>query len=138
MVLNDFKGVDQFLQDAQNIYGELYQVGGKHPFEFLQKIFDSTRQQIHTRHNLKGVQEALAEKGLVPIVSVNTDGPPEMPAKKLDKRNKATPKNNNNSDDDDDDDKKGKTIPSQRSVNSIMNDSKYVRGANDFIKNWQI
>lgn len=132
MVRGDFKGVDQFLQEAENIYGEMYKTGEKHPFEFLQNIFDATRQKISTRHNPEGVNRALAEWNLVPIVNVPKSIAPKMPPKK--NKTATAPKNKNTNTDDDDEKNNKNTIP--RNVDAVMNDSKYVRAANDFINKY--
>jgi len=73
MVKNKFKGLDEFLQEAENIYGEMYKIGEKHPFEFLKNIFDVTKQKLSTRHNRKDIENAIAKFGMVPIVQVKHD-----------------------------------------------------------------
>lgn len=70
---NQFKGLDEFLQDAENIYGEMYKVGDKHPFDFLQNIFDVTKQKLHTKHNRKAIEQALAAQGIVPVLNIKNN-----------------------------------------------------------------
>lgn len=52
--------IDEFLDDAKNIYAELYSIDGFKPLEFINGIFSLTESHIHTKKgNKKGIVDAV-------------------------------------------------------------------------------
>lgn len=47
------KNIDNFLNDAQNIYSELYKVNEQHPYDFINKIFNTTKDKLHVGNDRK-------------------------------------------------------------------------------------
>jgi len=44
------KSIDPFLQEAENIYGELYKQTDRHPLEFISRIFEPTERKVHSKN----------------------------------------------------------------------------------------
>lgn len=43
------KSIDPFLQEAENIYGDLYKQTDRHPLEFLSRVFEPTQKKVHSK-----------------------------------------------------------------------------------------
>lgn len=135
LIKGEFQGLDKFLEEAEQIYGEMYKVGDRPALDFLAGIFNVTKQKLHTKHNRKKIEEALNAQGIVPIINIKNNNTVRNPASSNKFVKPSAPKASASQNDDDDEKDKDS---SERNVASVINDPTMVNNVNAFLKKYKI
>lgn len=150
MVRGHDSRLDRFFSDAEKIYQDLYGVGDRHPMDFLERIFDVTKRKLHTRHNRAGIEAALAGQNIVPAAQAKNAGvdlqkaPAKNARKAAAKQNKAVVRpavqaaqGAARAAAQKADQQKDDNVEQQRNVKTVINDTVYVKNAQDFLKKFK-
>lgn len=142
----EYKGLDEFMFEAQQIYGELYKMGDRHPIDFLNRIFDVTKQKLSMKgNNRKNLEDALQKMNIFPINKVANHNILKPPKGFSQARNIAAKNKPGNNDDEDNkngdaaipkkqDDKAKNGKAGTRDIQSVINDQKNLDKLNKFLK----